>query len=127
MAGVVALTTGCVGASPPSGPRNPPDEGDVPAPEPDADDDAQPALRLGAWDFSEEDGALVVTTEVINDAPSERSGTVVATVTVGDETITAREEVVVAPGETVEVALTVDVAYDRFEADGSLTLALDRS
>lgn len=128
---VAAATAGCVDAAPPSGPRNPPTEADARAPDPTAPsdpDDGPPAFRIGAWDLLEDDdGRLLVTATVINDAPSERSGRLVVTVTLDDETVEADRELSVPAGEELPVELVVDVPFDRFDTAGSLTLDLDRA
>ncbi|GAB6877795.1 hypothetical protein JCM17823_00690 [Halorubrum gandharaense] len=116
-----------MGASPPSGPRNPPDGDGSAAPDPTEPDDGSPAFRLGDWDFgSDDDGDLRVETNVINEAPSERSGTVVVAVTVGDERHEERADVAVPAEEVETVPLHFEVSYEAFDAGGSLTVDLER-
>lgn len=127
---LAVVTAGCADAAPPSGPRNPPSEADARAPdptEPSDPDDGPPAFRIGAWDLLEgDDGRLLVTATVINDTPSERSGRLVVTVTLDDETVEADTEVSVAAEGETSVEIVVDVPFDRFDTAGSLTLDLDR-
>ncbi|WP_418282241.1 hypothetical protein [Halorubrum sp. DTA98] len=125
---VSAVTVGCVDAAPPSGPRNPPSEADARAPDPTDPDDGPPAFRIGQWDLLEsDDGRLLVTGTVINDAPSERTGRFAVTVTLDDETTETGTDVTVPPEEAVDVEVVVDVSFDRFETSGSLTLDLHRT
>lgn len=120
------LVAGCVDAASPSGPRNPPGEDEARDPDPTDPEEGPPDFRLGEWDlFEGDDGLLVVESEVINDAPSERSGTVVVEVTIDGEATVGREEVTVPAEETVTVEVTVDVEHERFLKNGDLVLELE--
>lgn len=130
-ASLSVVTVGCVDAAPPSGPRNPPTEADAGSPDPtdpSDPDEEPPAFRIGAWDLLEgDDGRLLVTATVINDAPGERSGRVVVAVTVDEETVEAGTDVTVSADDESHVELLVDVPFERFDAGGSLTLDLHRT
>ncbi|MWV64531.1 hypothetical protein GRS48_06790 [Halorubrum sp. JWXQ-INN 858] len=125
---VAAASVGCVDAAAPSGPRNPPSEGDARSADPTDPDDGPDAFRIGEWDVLEAaDGDLLVTATIVNDAPSERSGTFVATVTLDEETHEGRTDVTVPPADATDVELVVDVPFERFDRAGSLYLDLVRT
>lgn len=126
LAAVLAgVTTGCVGELAPSGPRNPPepvgsDDGGTPA------GDDPDGLLVADWDVrGGDDGNLVVDAVVANTASEEQSGTLVVIVRVDDEETDASEGVTVAGDGDVSVSLAVDVAFDRFESEGSLSMRLE--
>ena len=124
---VGTAAAGCVGASPPSGPRNPPDGGGAAAPAPADPDDGPEEFRIGEWDLGPaDDGDLRVEAEVINEAPSERSGTVVVAVTLDDERYEERADVTVQAEGAEHVTLEFDVSHEAFESGGSLMMDLER-
>ena len=128
IAGLTGLVGGCVDAAAPSGPRNPPSEGDATSPDPTDPDEGPRSFRIGDWDFFEsDDGTLLVTATVINDGSSERSGTLVASVALDDETVEGTTDVTVPPEETIDVEVPVAVSFERFDVAGSLWLDLQRA
>lgn len=102
-----------------SGPRTPPQS---PTGGPGGGSD----FYVAEFDVEEtDDGDLAVPVTVRNDADRRRVGTVVVRATVDDETYEGSQEVSVAPESSVSVTVALDVAYDDFVADGSLTVALE--
>ena len=126
LAGFVVWISGCVDAATPSGPRNPPSEADASVPDPSVPDDSTSELRIGDWDYLEaDDGTVRVTVTVFNDAPSERSGTVVVSIRLDDEAYDARTDVTVEPDDETDVELAVDVPFEPVDRGGSLYLHLE--
>lgn len=106
-----------------SGPRNPPTspEGGVPGetetPTPSRE------LRITGYTVQEtDDGNLAVPVTVKNVADGQRTGTLVVTVTIGEDSHTKRQDVSVASGVEATLTFTFDVAYGRFSENGGLTL-----
>jgi hypothetical protein len=67
------------------------------------------------------DGNLVVTVTVHNPAGSVRTGLVRVVAGVGDDQFTSRQFVSLDAGERATIELAFPVAYDRFDADPSLS------
>lgn len=120
------LLTGCVSELAPSGPRNPPGEEDARSDAPSEDDERDSGLHVSDFAFSEDDdGELVVTVTVANDATNERSGTVVVSVSVQDEEYEETASVTVAAGETETVEVPVPVDYETFDRNGNLFVEVE--
>ncbi|MFB6092587.1 MAG: transcriptional initiation protein Tat [Haloquadratum sp.] len=117
-----ALLGGCLGTAPrATGPRHAPD---APAGQP-RQTPRRPTLTIGTFDFEATDGGrLRVFGTIANHGPVQRTATVRVTVTVdGDESV-RETSVTVGPDATAEWTLTVDVAYEAFTRNGSLSVVL---
>lgn len=118
----VAALAGCTNSADPSGPLTPPRS-------PEAT--AGPGEGLVITDFTDaegDDGDLLVRVTVENRGGEERTGTVVATVTVtvdGEEREeTASQEVTVAPGERTEATLETSLSFESFSGSGSMRVEI---
>ncbi len=112
--------TGCLGsAADATGPRAPPTASaggrGTSTPRPD--------LYLASFDVEEaEDGDVRVVGTVANRSDVRRTGTVEATLTVGDETYTDATAVTVDAGGESQFAVPFDVAYETFSGRGDLNV-----
>lgn len=125
LGGLAGLTSGsalagCLdGPMSASGPRTPPQS---PTGGPGGGSD----FYVADFDVEEaDDGDLAVPVTVRNDADTRRVGTVVVHATVDGEEYEGEQEVSVAPEASVPVTVELDVAYDDFISNGSLTVALE--
>lgn len=119
--GVAGALAGC-------GSREPDDQGSQKPPE--APDGGGPehenGLVVTAIDYREDDsGALVVLVTIANEGEQSKSGTLHATVTVGDETLTESTGVTVAADDAEEVEIPFEASVEAFERDGGIDLDLE--
>lgn len=113
------LSAGCVEEWPtPTGPRGPPEQPEGQPRDPDA-------LRIGDWDFDENDsGLLRVFGAVKNNGSSLARVTVVAVVSTDDEKYKQSQTVEVSGEGVTDFDIVFDVEYETFRQMGSLDLYL---
>jgi hypothetical protein len=126
LAGVVGLAGGLAGCGTNTG------EGRDTAGIPTRPEDRSAARRspLVVDDFRFEratDGTLVVVLTIWNQSSETASGSVTASVAVGDRSVRETVSVTVASGRTKTVRLPVDVSYERFREDQNVDFTIDDS
>lgn len=128
IAGGLTLTVaGCVAEAAPSGPRNPPSAEDARSGDPTDDGGRDSGIHVQNFDFFEgEDGRLVVEIVVANDAPNQRSGTIIAVASTPDTTVEGSESVTLDPDEQRELSIALEMEYDTFAANGNLSLDIEQ-
>ncbi|MFB6127919.1 MAG: hypothetical protein ABEJ79_11580 [Halolamina sp.] len=116
-AGVVG---GCLSREPSAtGPRTPPQS---PTPRPNG----ERVLYVDDFQVVEgDDGNLAVPVTVRNEAEERREGTVVVEVTANGDDYRTAEAVSVPAESTTELTLGLDLDYQTFIADGSLTVRVE--
>ena len=120
--GVATALAGCgSGASHSDAPRPPePPEGGG------QEVEAESGLRVASIDYREDDsGSLVLVVGVANGDDQSRSGTLRATVQVGDEETVETAEVTVAADDSETVEVPFGIAFADFEQNGSIDLELE--
>ena len=119
----LALLGGCLSGTPAdTGPRNPPHETTQPTTAGDA-----AAVNVESFDAAAaDDGRLRVAGSVRNDSGRSVERTVVVTATVEGKTYQAETAVTVPAGGTAEFAVTLDVEYAAFTANGNLRVGVQK-